>query len=71
MKKTTIIVLFSILFYQLSAQIIYDEIASSKLNSIRELKIKLPKGYNPESEQVYPLIYYVHPKAFVTIQDHL
>jgi len=56
MKKTTIIVLFSILFYQLSAQIIYDEIASSKLNSIRELKIKLPKGYNPESEQVYPLI---------------
>ncbi|WP_431156867.1 alpha/beta hydrolase [Winogradskyella poriferorum] len=56
MKKTTFIVLFSILFYQLSAQIIYDEIASSKLNSIRELKIKLPKGYSPESEQVYPLI---------------
>jgi predicted alpha/beta superfamily hydrolase len=38
------------------AQISYDEINSSKLNAVRQLKIKLPKNYDPSSELKYPLI---------------
>ena len=40
----------------LFAQISYDEISSSKLNAVRQLKIKLPKDYDPSSEIKYPLI---------------
>ncbi len=43
-------------FCQLFAQITYDEIASSKLNAVRQLKIKLPNDYNPDSELIHPLI---------------
>jgi predicted alpha/beta superfamily hydrolase len=38
------------------AQISYKEIKSSRLNSTRQLKIKLPKNYDPSSEIKYPLI---------------
>jgi predicted alpha/beta superfamily hydrolase len=38
------------------AQINYDEINSSKLNVVRQLKIKLPQNYDPSSEIKYPLI---------------
>ncbi|WP_411893791.1 alpha/beta hydrolase [Winogradskyella sp. A2] len=56
MKKTILIVLMNAFFCQLFAQITYDEIASSKLNAVRQLKIKLPNDYNPDSELIHPLI---------------
>ena len=56
MRKTTLIVLAYVLCMPLFAQISYDEIRSSKLNAVRKLKIKLPKNYDPSSEQKYPLI---------------
>ncbi|MFP4844783.1 alpha/beta hydrolase [Winogradskyella sp. PE311] len=56
MRKTILIVLVCILCTPLFAQISYDEINSSKLNSVRKLKIKLPKNYDPSSELKYPVI---------------
>ncbi|MCA0152211.1 alpha/beta hydrolase [Winogradskyella vincentii] len=56
MKKTILIVLLNAFLCQLFAQITYDEIASSKLNAVRQLKIKLPNDYNPDSEIIHPLI---------------
>ncbi|MTE26225.1 alpha/beta hydrolase [Winogradskyella ouciana] len=56
MRKTILIVLAFIFCMPLCAQISYDEINSSKLNSVRQLKIKLPKDYDPSSEIKYPLI---------------
>ncbi|WP_299112584.1 alpha/beta hydrolase-fold protein [uncultured Winogradskyella sp.] len=56
MRKTILIVLAFIICLPLFAQISYDEINSAKLNSVRQLKIKLPKNYDPSSELKYPLI---------------
>ena len=56
MRKTTLIVLAYVLCMPLFAQISYDEIRSSKLNTVRKLKIKLPKNYDPSSEIKHPLI---------------
>ncbi|WP_369998591.1 alpha/beta hydrolase [Winogradskyella sp.] len=56
MRKTILIVLASFFCMPLFAQISYDEISSSKLNAVRQLKIKLPKDYDPSSEIKYPLI---------------
>lgn len=56
MRKTILIVLACILCFPLFSQISYSEINSIKLNSVRQLKIKLPKGYDPYSDVMYPLI---------------
>lgn len=40
----------------MSAQIKYEKFESRKLNTTRELKIKLPKNYNPDSELKHPVI---------------
>jgi len=56
MKKTFLIVLLNAFLCQLFAQITYGEIASSKLNAVRQLKIKLPNDYNPDSEIIHPLV---------------
>ena len=56
MKKTILIVLTCFFSLSIFAQISYDEINSSKLNAVRQLKIKLPKNYDPSSELKYPLI---------------
>jgi predicted alpha/beta superfamily hydrolase len=56
MRKTILIVLACVLCTPLFAQISYDEIRSSKLNTVRQLKIKLPKDYDPSSDLKYPLI---------------
>ncbi len=56
MRKTILIVLACILCTPIVAQISYDEISSSKLNVVRQLKIKLPENYDPSSELKYPLI---------------
>lgn len=55
--RTTLFVLISLLVTAQSfSQTIYKEIKSSKLNTVRELKIKLPKDYNPEANIKYPVI---------------
>ena len=56
MRKTILIVLAAFFCMPLFAQISYDEINSSKLNAVRQLKIKLPKDYDPSSEIKYPII---------------
>ena len=56
MKKTILIVLTCFFSLSIFAQISYDEINSSILNAVRQLKIKLPKNYDPSSELKYPLI---------------
>ncbi len=56
MRKTILIVLACILCTPIVAQISYDEINSSNLNVVRQLKIKLPKNYDPSSELKHPLI---------------
>ena len=56
MKRAIFIVLACAFCASVFAQISYDEINSSKLNSVRQLKIKLPKDYDPSSEVKYPLI---------------
>ena len=40
----------------LQAQAIYKTINSYKLEGDRELKIQLPRNYNPEENRTYPLI---------------
>lgn len=55
--KRTICTLLTIVFcLSVSAQVKYEEINSSRLNSKRQLKIKLPKNYDPSSELKHPLI---------------
>lgn len=56
MRKTILIVLACILCMPLCAQTSYAEIKSSKLNAVRQLKIKLPNNYDPSSDIKYPLI---------------
>lgn len=56
MKKITFIILLCIVHKTIFAQISYDEILSSQLNTTRQLKIKLPKDYDEYSEVRYPLI---------------
>ncbi len=42
--------------YNLQAQAIYKTIDSYKLEGKRELKIQLPRNYDPEEKRTYPLI---------------
>ena len=56
MRKATLIVVVTLFCIPLVAQISYKEIKSSRLNTTRQLKIKLPKNYDPSSEIKYPLI---------------
>lgn len=56
MRKTILIVFIFLLSIPIGAQISYKEIKSSRLNATRQLKIKLPKNYDPASEVRYPLI---------------
>ena len=55
--KNTLIFIFSLLFCaQTYAQVAYEKFESRKLNSTRELKIKLPDNYDPESDLKHPVI---------------
>jgi len=56
MRKTIVLVLTCVLFNPIWAQISYDEISSLNLNATRQLKIKLPKNYDPLSDLKHPLI---------------
>jgi len=49
--------IFFLLFGLLSqAQAKYEEFYSTKLDDTRELKIQLPRNYNPEDGRAYPLV---------------
>ena len=55
MQKITPLLLFFITFF-MDAQVIYQPIQSLKLGETRDLKIQLPRNYNPEDKIQYPLI---------------
>lgn len=55
--KNALLFVFSLLFCAQSyAQVTYEKFESRKLNSTRELKIKLPDNYDPESDLKHPVI---------------
>jgi predicted alpha/beta superfamily hydrolase len=56
MKNITCFIISLLFCAQLSAQVTYEKFESRKLNSTRQLKIKLPKNYDPESELKHPVI---------------
>ena len=56
MKKTLITLSLFFLVFSVTSQVIYEDIASVKLNTLRKLKIKLPKDYDENSSIKYPLV---------------
>jgi len=56
MKK--IIYIFILVFCSsfVDAQVIYEELASDRIEGTRGLKIQLPRNYDPESNKQYPLV---------------
>ena len=55
MKKLALLLLF-IISISMDAQVIYEPFYSSKLDQTREIKIQLPRNYNPEAKNKYPLV---------------
>lgn len=56
MNKNTLCFLFFICsIVYVEAQVKYEVFQSEKLRDKRELKIQLPRGYNPDSNKTYPL----------------
>ncbi|WP_339752100.1 alpha/beta hydrolase-fold protein [uncultured Winogradskyella sp.] len=56
MKKFYILVIICLVVLNTQAQAIYKTINSYKLEGKRELKIQLPRNYDPESKRSYPLV---------------
>ena len=56
MKKAFTLLLAIFFCFILTAQVTYEDFESYKLNSTRQLKIKLPKGYDEDSQLKHPLI---------------
>ena len=56
MKKFYIIVSICLVAFNINAQAIYKTIDSYKLEGKRELKIQLPRNYDPEAKRMYPLV---------------
>ncbi|TXE17801.1 esterase [Psychroserpens burtonensis] len=55
--KNALLFIFSLLFCELIfAQVTYEKFESQKLNATRELKIRLPDDYNPDSDLKHPVI---------------
>ena len=50
----SVLLFFSSVTY-INAQVKYDKIESSKLGESREIKIQLPRGYDPNQDKTYPL----------------
>lgn len=55
MHKITLLLMF-LISTSMGAQVIYQPFDSEKLGERRELKIQLPRNYNPEDKSQYPLI---------------
>lgn len=56
MKKALLFLFILTCSISLNAQIIYQNFESRKLNATRELKIRLPKDYDANSDLKYPVI---------------
>ncbi|WP_296317969.1 alpha/beta hydrolase [Winogradskyella sp. UBA3174] len=56
MKKFSPLVILLFIVSNLNAQAIYKTLESSILGSKRELKIQLPRNYDPEAKRSYPLV---------------
>ncbi len=56
MKKTIFLISFITFHLVASAQIIYEEFPSSRLDETRRLKIQLPRNYEENTDKVYPII---------------
>jgi hypothetical protein len=54
-KRITPLIVF-LFTLQVSSQVIYESFQSSKLGEKRDIKIQLPRNYNPEEKIRYPLI---------------
>ena len=42
--------------FSMTSQVIYETLQSSKLGESRDIKIQLPRNYDPEGDIIYPLI---------------
>jgi len=56
MKKFLLLTFFLFTSLYCSAQILYEEFYSTKLDETRKLKIQLPRNYEANSEKVYPIV---------------
>ena len=56
MNKFILFICFSLFCQILTSQVIYETIESSKLGESREIKIQLPRNYDPEGDILYPLV---------------
>ncbi|MFD2916751.1 alpha/beta hydrolase [Psychroserpens luteus] len=56
MNKTILLICFGLFFQIATSQVTYETIESSKLGETREIKIQLPRNYDPEGDVLYPLI---------------
>ncbi|MBC2843556.1 alpha/beta hydrolase [Winogradskyella flava] len=56
MKKFYTLIIFCLVVFNIQAQAIYKSIDSYKLGQERELKVQLPRNYDPESKRTYPLV---------------
>ena len=56
MKNIFIILSVVFTFSKVNSQAIYKTIESNKLDGVRDLKIQLPRNYDPESKRAYPLV---------------
>lgn len=56
MKNFHIFIIICLVTFNFQAQAIYETIDSYKLDGERELKIQLPRNYDPEATRTYPLV---------------
>jgi uncharacterized protein len=56
MIKSVLASICFLLVTNISSQVIYEELNSSKLGESRKLKIQLPRNYNQNPDKVYPIV---------------
>ncbi|MEH6534856.1 MAG: alpha/beta hydrolase-fold protein [Psychroserpens sp.] len=56
MNKIILFILCGLFIKTATAQVIYEKIESSKIGESREIKIQLPRNYDPEGDVLYPLV---------------
>ena len=56
MKKLIYVFILVFCANLVDAQVIYEELASERIEGSRGLKIQLPRNYDPESNKQYPLV---------------
>lgn len=56
MKHFSLITLVLLFSLPITSQVIYEPFESSKLEGSRDIKIQLPRNYDPEEETLYPLV---------------